>query len=382
MSGADPVRLGVVGVAGIGQAHLFAAKVLDEYELTAACDVAEGPREKAAADFGVAPFADAADLFGSGVVDAVVIATPPATHDDLVRAALGAGLHVFCEKPLERTAAAARALDDAARAAGRVMQVCLQFRFQRSARAAREIVATGGIGELFRADLTATNWFRSQQYFAAAPWRGTWKGAGGGVLMSQAIHQIDTLVWLAGLPSRVTAQARRVRHPVEVEDDVVALLEYPNGGRGVLVASTIDPVGVDSLVLHGDRGSLAIEGFRLRRATFGDGGTGAQQLTDESTQDFDVVPVEWVDVVEPGGPSEWFDMLLDCHRDFVAAVRGERGVAVPPAEASTALELVNALFLSAARREPVTLPVDAAEYDALLGELERRDRVLPGIALA
>ncbi|MGZ8763446.1 MAG: Gfo/Idh/MocA family protein, partial [Acidimicrobiia bacterium] len=304
-SGVDPIRLGVVGVAGIGQAHLFAGSMLDEYALVAACDIAEGPREKAAADFGAAPFADAEELFASGAVDAVVIATPPATHGSLVAAALEVGLHVYCEKPLMPTAAAGRELDRLARTADRVVQVGLQFRFQRSARTAYDLVQAGEIGDIFRADLAATNWFRSQQYFATAPWRGTWRASGGGVLMSQAVHQIDTLVWLAGLPTQVSAWARRSRHDVPVEDDVIAFLEYPNGARGTLVASTTDPVGVDAVTLHGERGTLSIEGFRLRRATFGGGTQGAQQVTDESTEDFDVIPVEWVDVVEPGGKSEW-----------------------------------------------------------------------------
>ena len=368
-SGVDPIRLGVVGVAGIGQAHLFAGSMLDEYELAAVCDIADGPREKAATDFDAAAFTDAVELFGSGAVDAVAIATPPATHATLVAAALDAGLHVYCEKPLMPTAAAGRELDALARAAGRVVQVGLQFRFQRSARAAYDLVQSGEIGEIFRADLAATNWFRSQQYFATAPWRGAWRASGGGVLMSQAVHQIDTLVWLAGLPSTVTAWARRSRHDVEVEDDVLAFLEYPNGARGTIVASTTDPVGVDAVTVHGERGTLSIEGFRLRRATFGDGTQGAQQLTDESTEDFDDVPVEWAGVVEPGGKSEWFDMMLDCHRDFVAAIREGRPAANPPEEASRALELINALYLSAVRGGPVDLPIDPSEYDAVFDDL-------------
>ncbi len=368
-SGVEPIRLGVVGVAGIGQAHLFAGSMLDEYALAAVCDIADGPREQAASDFDAAGFADAGELFASGAVDAVAIATPPATHAALVGAALDAGLHVYCEKPLMPTAAAGRELDALARAAGRVVQVGLQFRFQRSARAAHDLVRAGEIGEIFRADLAATNWFRSQQYFAAAPWRGTWRASGGGVLMSQAVHQIDTLVWLAGLPATVTAWARRSRHDVQVEDDVLAFLEYPNGARGTIVASTTDPVGVDAVTVHGERGTLSIEGFRLRRATFGDGTQGAQQLTDESTEDFDDVPVEWTDVVEPGGKSEWFDMMLDCHRDFVAAIREARPAANPPDEASRALELINALYLSAVRGGPVTLPIDPAEYDAVFDDL-------------
>jgi predicted dehydrogenase len=373
---ADPIRLGVVGVAGIGQAHLFAGSMLPEYELMAACDIVNGAREKAAADFGVTPFADANELFTSGAVDAVAIATPPATHAALVARALDAGLHVYCEKPLMPTAAACREVERLARAADRVVQVGLQFRFQRSARAAYDLIQSGAIGEIFRADLAATNWFRSQQYFATAPWRGTWRMAGGGVLMSQAVHQIDTLVWLADLPSRVTAWARRARHRAEVEDDVVAFLEYPNGARGTLVASTTDPVGVDTVTVHGDRGTLSIEGFRLRRATFGDGTLGAQQLTDESTEDFDVIPVEWGDVVEPGGKSEWFDMMLDCHRDFVAAIREGRPAANPPAAASRSIELINALYLSALRGEPVTLPIPASEYETVFEALSNGEREL------
>jgi predicted dehydrogenase len=373
----DSIRLGVVGVAGIGQAHLFAGSMLPEYELVAACDIADEPRDRAAADFGAAPFTDATELFASGTVDAVVIATPPATHAALVAAALDAGLHVYCEKPLMPTAAAGRELDRHARAADRVVQVGLQFRFQRSARVARDLIQAGEIGDIFRADLAATNWFRSQQYFTTAPWRGSWRASGGGVLMSQAVHQVDTLVWLAGLPSRVTAWARRARHDAQVEDDVIAFLEYPNGARGTLVASTTDPVGVDAVTLHGERGTLSIEGFRLRRATFGDGTRGAQQLTDESTEDFDIIPVEWVDVVEPGGKSEWFDMMLDCHRDFVSAIRAGRSAANPPAEASRSLELINALYLSAACGEPVTLPIDSSEYDMVFNDLCTGARELP-----
>lgn len=367
MSG--PLRLGVIGVSGIGQAHLFAGASLPEYELTAVCDVVTPAREKAAADFGATGFADAGELFASGVADAVVVATPPATHAVLVRDALDSGLHVYCEKPLVPTAGTGRDLGERAREAGRVVQVGFQFRFQRSASTAHRLVESGAIGDVFRADLTATNWFRSQHYYESSPWRATWRASGGGVLMSQAVHQIDTLVWLVGLPSRVTAHAYRARHRAEVEDDVAALLEFSNGARGTLVASTTDPVGCDRVTVHGERGSLEVEGFRLRRATFGDGASGAQQLTDESTQDFEEVPVEWSDVVEPGGPSEWFDMLLDCHRDFVGAVRSGHDPRTPPDDGSRALELINALYLSAVRGEPVALPVDPVEYASVFDQL-------------
>jgi predicted dehydrogenase len=375
----EPLRLGVVGVAGMGQAHLFAGSLLEEYELAAVCDIADGPRGKAAADFDVPGFATPAELYRSGLVDAVAVATPPATHFDLVTGALDAGLHVYCEKPLVPTAARGRALADRARAAGRVVQVGLQHRFLRAAVAAHELVAGGGLGDVFRVELTATHWFRSRRYFDAAPWRGTWSAAGGGVLMSQAIHQIDSLVWLAGLPCRVTACARRARHAVEVEDDVVALLEYPDGARGTLAASTAEPVGADALSVSGELGRLSLEGFRLRRARIADGTKSAQELTDTSTETEPAVSVEWADVVEPAGSAdaEWFDMVLDCHRDFAAAIARGHPPRIPVDEGLRVIELVNALYLSAARGEPVTLPIDGPEYEAVFEQLATGALELP-----
>ena len=270
-----------------------------------------------------------------------------------------------------------RGLAERAARAGRVVQVGLQFRFQRSAATARALIADGKIGEVFRADLTATHWFRPQRYFDAAPWRARWRATGGGVLMSQAIHQIDTLIWLAGAPSRVSAWARRARHQTQVEDDVIAMAEYPNGARGTLVASTTDPVGTDSVTIHGERGSLVIEGFRLRRAVFGDGTHTAQQRSDHSTEEFEDVPVEWTDVIEPGRGSEWFDMLLDCHRDFASAITDGTPVHNPIDEGLRAIELVNALYLSAVRDEPVTLPTDPDEYAAVFEKLCSDEIELP-----
>ena len=204
----DPIRVAVVGVAGMGGAHCFAASTMPEYELVAVCDIAEGPREKSAASFGVLAFADAEVLYSSGLIDAVILATPPSTHVPLVRGALDAGLHVYCEKPFVIDAADGYALGDAANAAGKVVQVGFQYRFQPSYAEVRSLIDAGDLGPIFRASLVATNWFRPQGYFEAAPWRKQWKLAGGGVLMNQAIHQLDALLWFSGLPARVTARAR------------------------------------------------------------------------------------------------------------------------------------------------------------------------------
>ncbi len=356
---APPVRVGVVGVAGMGLAHCFAAKTMPEYDFVAVCDVVEEVRARVARDFEVKAFADATSLFESGAIDAVVLATPPFTHESLVRDALARGLHVYCEKPFVVDAADGDALAVAARDAQRVVQVGFQYRFQPSYARARALVEDGSVGAIFRASLVATNWFRPQSYFAAAPWRGTWARAGGGVLMNQAIHQVDALLWFLGPPRRVAATAGRVRHDIEVEDEASAVLEFADGGSATLVASTIDPVGFDRIELHGERCSLLMDGAGLRVATF-DGP--AQRLSDESTAHFDRVPVTW-ETIPVAEPSEsGFEMIVECHRDFTTAIVQGTPVRNPPVAATRAVELANAVYLSAVSDAPVALPLEDGKY--------------------
>ena len=370
----DAVRVAVVGVAGMGRAHYFAAAAMPEYELVAICDVVEKPREKAAARLEVPGFADAAELYASGLADAVILATPPSTHGPLVRDALAAGLHVYCEKPFVADAADGYALGEQARAAGLVVQVGFQYRFQPSYAHVRSLIDAGTVGPIFRSALVATNWFRPQDYFEAAGWRKEWRHAGGGVLMSQAIHQLDAMLWFTGLPARVTARASRARHDIEVEDDVMALLEFPNGGRGTIVASLVDPVGSDRIEIHGEQCSLMMDEHQLRVGTF-DGP--AQKLSDESKNHYDPVPVSWEDVevppVSPGG----YDYMMDAHRDFVGAITERRPPRITPEEGTRAIEVANAVYLSAILAAPVELPLAAGAYAPVYERLSAGEVALP-----
>jgi predicted dehydrogenase len=370
----DAVRVAVVGVAGMGRAHYFAASAMPEYELVAVCDVVEKAREKTAARLEVPGFADAAALYASGLADAVILATPPSTHGPLVRDALAAGLHVYCEKPFVADAADGYALGEQARAAGLVVQVGFQYRFQPSYAHVRSLIDAGTVGSIFRAALVATNWFRPQDYFEAAGWRKEWRHAGGGVLMSQAIHQLDAMLWFTGLPARVTARASRARHDIEVEDDVMALLEFPNGGRGTIVASLVDPVGSDRIEIHGEQCSLVMDEHRLRVGAF-DGP--AQKLSDESKNHYDPVPVSWEEVevppVSPGG----YDYMMEAHRDFVGAIAERRPPRITPEEGTRAIEVANAVYLSAILEAPVELPLAAGAYAPVYERLSAGEVALP-----
>ena len=98
------LRIGIIGVNGIGQAHLWSLRASERSRAGAVCDIDAARAEKAASDFDVPAFSDLAAMFESGTIDAVVVATPAGTHGEIARAALDAGMHVYCEKPIAPTA--------------------------------------------------------------------------------------------------------------------------------------------------------------------------------------------------------------------------------------------------------------------------------------
>jgi predicted dehydrogenase len=357
----------------MGQAHLFAVPAVDGLTLAGVFDVDPERAAKAATDHGTVAFATYDAMCTSGDVDAVVIATPPATHAPLVRAAIDAGLHVYCEKPFVPTAAEGLDLATGAEERGLVVQVGHQFRYHHGYAATRRIV-TQEIGEVFRANLVATNWFRAQRYFVASPWRSTWRASGGGVVMAQAIHQLDALLTMVGMPARVHAQWYRASHDAEVEDELSALLDWPNGARGTLTVSLNDPAGHELIEIHGDRGAVKCLGYDVRRASY----ESASRTVRECPDEFPDTTVEWEPVTVERKASEWFDMVLDCHRDFARAIAEGAASGIDGREATRVIELANALYLSAARREAVELPVPVHDYVKVYDQLCDGSLAVPG----
>ncbi|MCU0789194.1 MAG: Gfo/Idh/MocA family oxidoreductase, partial [Verrucomicrobia bacterium] len=107
-----------------------------------------------------------------------------------------------------------------------------------------------------------------EAYFGSSHWRATWKGEGGGVLVNQALHNLDMLQWLCGMPIRLRAHCKFSQdHDIEVEDRVMAVSEYPNGATGLFVTATGEAPGVNRLEIAGTRALVVLEGERLRLST-------------------------------------------------------------------------------------------------------------------
>lgn len=154
----------------------------------------------------------------------------------MTRQALEAGLHVLVEKPVGIFA------DEVAEIlpvlAERPELVCGVMYNRRAAQAYRHIknlVQSGELGELVRCSWIITNLYRTEAYYTSGAWRGTWQGEGGGLLMTQASHQLDLMQWICGMPVSVLARCSTIGRPIQVENEAELFLTYLNGAMGILL---------------------------------------------------------------------------------------------------------------------------------------------------
>ena len=190
--------------------------------------------------FGVPCLAEA-EFLKRPDVDVVCLATPSGQHAAQAIAAAEAGKHVLVEKPLALSLADADAMIAACDKAGYTWASCSRRRAELIFRQVYEAILAGDLGEITMASVCMP-YHRPQAYYDQAGWRGTWEQDGGGVLMNQGIHFVDLLLWLMGAdPVRISARAATLQRQIEVEDTVVATLEFSNGALATLSATSTAP---------------------------------------------------------------------------------------------------------------------------------------------
>ena len=259
------LRIGVVG-AGLGSApHFKSLQELSDQVDVAWLHVRQPDRlSPSALPPGAKVTARYEDLLEDPLLQAVLILTPPNTHLDLVQRAARAGKHVLLEKPIEVSLAGAEALVAVCEQHQVLLAVMLQHRLRESSMALATLIASGELGELTGASCSM-RWWRPQSYYDE-PGRGTLARDGGGVLITQAIHTLDLLLSLTGLPAQVTALARTSAvHRMECEDSVVAVLSFANGAIGSLDATTAAYPGFsERIALNFTRGSASLEAGEMQ----------------------------------------------------------------------------------------------------------------------
>ena len=360
----DTVRFGIVGTGGMGSGHCNMMAQIPEARLAALCDVNPATLRPLAEKYSVPAFATHHELLDSGLVDAVIIATPHYFHPPIAEDAFAKGIHVLSEKPLGVTVSAVDRMLTAAKASGLIFGAMFQMRAEPQNQAAKQIVASGALGNIYRTNLVM-GWYRSQAYYNSGGWRATWVGEGGGVLINQAPHYLDLFTWLGGLPTAITGNTRTRLHDIEVEDEAFATLEYANGAHGYLYASTTEVPGHNMLEICGDQGKIVLHGSNLKHYAV-DGSI--KEFTTNATEMWgspksEEVPVTLQPAPTPGGHAA-------ITRNFARAILYGETLIAPGEEGLKAVELINGIILSGKSGKTVSTPVDRQEYDALIEKLK------------
>ena len=359
------VRVGIIGMGNIGKHHagyLLEGKVA-RCQLTAVCSTSPDKLADYAAK-GVKVFGDAMELIRSKAVDAVIVATPHYQHTSLGIAAFEHGLHLMVEKPISAHKADAEKLIAAhgknpKLAFGGMFQLRVEPRYEKI----RALIHGGDLGEIVRVNWVNTDWFRGEAYYASSAWRATWKGEGGGVLLNQCLHNLDVLQWLLGMPARARGFCQIGRfHQIEVEDNVTAYLEWPNGATGVFVSSTGEAPGANRFEIVGTRGTLVLENGKLmftRNAadmiefsrTAKSGFTKPDAMTEE---------VSFTNAAAPHAA------LM---QNFVNAILDGEPLIAPGADGIHSVELANAMVFSSLEKATLELPMSGTAWEKKLNQL-------------
>ena len=346
------LRVGVIGL-GIGQMHIDGWRQHPQVDVVAIADTDPARLAQVGDKHGIAarhtdPLALLAQADGAGGLDVVSLCVPNKHHMPLTLAALGAGCHVLCEKPMALSAAEGRQMLDAARAAGRRLMINFSYRFSAQSRALKAQVDAGFFGDFY---FGRSVWHRRRGMPGFGGWFGQKALAGGGPLIDLGVHRLDLALWLMGYP-RPTWVLGRCYDPIaraaaaasgkafDVEDLAAAFITFDNGASLVLEASWAANIREAELMetrLLGTRAGLLQhnvgEGYDFDAHLFYEQG--------EAQYDLRLHPTGAV------GLSAMHDYAQAILTDTPHPAPGEQGLVV--------MEILDAIYESARRGEPVKI---------------------------
>jgi predicted dehydrogenase len=336
----------IIGCGVIAPWHARSVVNVPEAELIAVCDVIEEKAQKLAEEFGAQNvYTDYRKMLERDDIEIISVCTPSGMHADMAIEAARAGKHVMTEKPIDIRL---EKIDQLIRVCKR-RKVKLACIFQRRAstlwQRVKRTVEDGRIGRMVLSS-AYLKYFRSQEYYDSAGWRGTWALDGGGALMNQGVHMIDLLRWIMGPIDTIFAFADHLARNIEVEDTAVASIRFKSGALGTLEGTTSIIPGMNHrMELHGDKGTILINGETITH-------------WDVPGEDKEEVAKEMEDRV---GNSSSDPTAISTHghqvqiADLIAAVREGRDPMVSGAEARNAVEMILAIYRSAQTGQPVKL---------------------------
>ena len=316
-----------------------------------------------------ASYTDWRDLVTDPHVDAVIVTTPPFLHHPITMAALQAGKHVLCEKPLAVRLREADEMIEAARANGLVLSTVSQGRFAQEPQRMHALVHSGVLGKVFfgKAD---GQWYRPPSYYELW-WRGTWAQEGGGAGTGQGIHILDQLLWILGKrPVQVYGKMDTFVHPVPrakaeggvpIEDTALGIITFEDGSFMEFCAAVSQQLERSQIEIAGEHGSAQAYPWAVYSATPATN----ERLLQFIEQEVPPLPASWqpkkpeFDAYRNPGPNAlppvW--SMVPQIGDFLAAIQTGQPSLTGGAEGRRALEVLAGLYRSAILGKPTDLPI-------------------------
>src|SRR5580658_350017 len=354
------LKTAIVGCGKVAGTHALAYQTLPNSELVAVCDVAADRAQAFAKKLNVAAYSDLAEMLKREKVDVLSICTQHTQHPAAVEIAAAAGVHAISEKPLAIDLESCDRAIAAARTAGIKLGVVSQRRWYEPVLRMKEAIDAGKLGKPVLILVQMLGW-REPSYYLSDPWRGTWAGEGGGVVVSQAPHYLDLLSWFMGPAIDLHGYWDNYNHPsIEVDDTVVTSVRFQNGGMGSIVLSNSQRPGLfGKLHVHGSSGSSV--GAEI------DSGSpfisGVTATTDPPFNDIWTIPGEEskLELWNREDRSRPWDVMTHYHKmqlaDFLDAVSEDREPLVGAEDGRRVVELFTAVYRSQLEHASQRLPL-------------------------
>jgi predicted dehydrogenase len=358
------LRTGLIGCGKVGHLHAVALASLPESQFVAVCGRTPEKARLFAEKYGVKAYTNVSEMVAAEKLDAVCMCTPHPEHAGPTIAAARAGVHVLVEKPLASSLADCDAMLAAAKAGGAMIGMVCQRRFYPPCQRIRQAIDAGKVERPVLGTTVMFGW-RDEAYYRSDPWRGSWKGEGGGVLVNQSPHQLDLLLWYFGEVEEVFGYWANLNHPyIEVEDTAVAVVRFKSGALGNIVVSNSQNPAINVRVsVHGSNGiSVGVQT---------DGGAmfvaGVTTAIEAPYNDIWTVPGEEANLAKWKAedaqlfnsikPMEYFHRLQI--QDFLQAIQERRPPAVTGEEGRATVELFTAIYRATRDRRPIRFPLTA-----------------------
>lgn len=336
------LSVAIVGAGGIGRIRARAISDSNLGRVSTVADIDSGHAAQLAKEFSATATTNWKDAISHPGVDAVIVSTPTKFHAEIALAALRAGKHVLCEKPLARKVDECQAMVQAARQSGRILKTGFNYRQMGHIRKAKQLLEAGAIGTIY--------FMRCRYGHGGRPgyeqhWCTDADLSGGGVLQEQGIHMVDLVRVLLGEPQRVSAETQRYFWPFpEVEDNCFCLFETPSGQIAQIHASWTQWINILEIEIFGHDGYLRVEGR--------DGHYGPQRLTWGKRRENHGRPLKETfefEETETSWDREW--------REFVALTQDGDCTSQVAREGLRTQQLVEAAYLSSKKHAWVETPI-------------------------